>query len=353
MLPDWNHRVFKDDSKYRLVGKIAAAVAIYLRYAMGEENKDMKLTTVGELYPIGERQVRKVMMGKLYDTEGKRVEQIFTYEGDLIDWNKEVKEAGEIVPENIVYEVTNKEGPDADLPLPGVQVKVKDIQPVEATVPKMKYFLRLPGQSPQLIVCVTISKDDSFLKQLVQQVATSKARAEIYKQLGVELTITEGTEGEMSPEVIDETISEELGLLATRLLGVAIKEEVVDEEYIPYKTQKMTKGLTVKPIQTKKTIHEKAEIEAEIVDLCSSDEEMEDVSGVSTIAVKQEEEEGNDDDENDSDDDAESTGESSEDSSDDKFGVAGLKQIYEEHFGGDEEQQMDTTEETEGAEGLK
>ena len=99
MLPDWNHRVFKDDSKYRSVGKIAAAVAVYLRYAMGEENKDVKLTTVGELYPIGERQVRKVITGKLYDTEGKRVEQIFTktrrgYEGDPTDWNKEAKEAG-------------------------------------------------------------------------------------------------------------------------------------------------------------------------------------------------------------------------------------------------------------------
>ena len=118
-------------------------------------------------------------------------------------------------------------------------------------------------------------------------------------------------------------------------------------------TQKMTKALTGKPIQAKKTIHERAEIEAEVVDLCSSDEEMEDVSGVSTTAVKQEEEEGDDDNEDDSDDDAELTGESSEDSSDDKFGVAGLKQIYEEHFGGDEEQQMDTTKEIEGAEGLK
>ena len=263
------------------------------------------------------------------------------------------KRSWEIVPENIVYEVTNKEGPDADLSLPGVQVKVKDIQPVEATVPKMKYFPRLPGQSPQPIVRATISKDDSFLKQLVQQVATSEARAKIYKQLHEELTITEGTKGETSSEVIDETISEESGPLATRLLGVAIKEEVVDQEYIPYKTQKMTKALTGKQIQRKKTIHKKAEIEAEVVDLCSSDEEMEDVNGVTTIAVKQEEEEGNDDDKDDSDDDAEYTGKSSGDSSDDEFGVAGLKQIYEEHFGGDEEQQMDTTEETEGTEGLK
>ena len=237
MLPHWNHRLFKDDSKYRSVGKIAAAVAVYLRYAMGEESKDVRLTTVGELYLIGERQVRKVITWKLYDTEGKKVEQIFTktgraHEGDPIDWNKEVKEAGEIEPENIVYEVTNKEGPDADLPLPGGQVKVKDIQPVEATVPKMKYFLRLPGQSPKLIVCININRDESFSKQLVQQVATSEARA----KMGMEPTITKGTKGETSLEVIDEMISEEPGPLATRLLGVAIKEEVVDKEYIPYKT---------------------------------------------------------------------------------------------------------------------
>ena len=230
------------------MGKIAAAVAIYLRYAMGEETKDVKLTTVGELYPIRERQVRKVVTGKLYDTEGKRVEQIFTntgraYEGDLIDWNKEAKEAGKIG------------GPDADLPIPGVQVKVKDIQPVEATVPKMKYFLRLPGQSPQPIVHVNINRDDSFLKQLVQQVATSKARAKIYKQLDMESTTTEGAKGEMSSEVMDETISEGSEPLATRILGVAIKEEMADVEYVPYKTWKVMKALTGKLMQMRKTIH--------------------------------------------------------------------------------------------------
>ena len=217
MLPDWNHHIFKDDSKYRPVGKIAAAVAIYLRYAMGEESKDIRLTTVGELCPIGKRQVRKVIMGKLCYTEGRRVEQIFTktgraYEGDLVDWSKEAKEAGEIVPENIMYEVTNKEGPDADLPLVGVWVKVKDIQPIEATVLKTKFFPRLAGQSPQPIVHVTINKDDSFSKQIVQQVATSEARAETYKQLGVEPTTTEGTEGETSSDMMDEMSRDHLQL---------------------------------------------------------------------------------------------------------------------------------------------
>ena len=274
-------------------------------------------------------------------------------EGDPIDWNKEAKEAGEIEPENIMYEVTNKEGSDADLLLLGVQVRVKDIQPVEATVPKMKYFLRLPGQSPQLIVHVNINRDDSFLKQLVQQVATSKARTKIYKQLGMELTTTKGAEGEMCLEVMDEMISEGSESLATRILGVAIKEEVVDETYVPYKTWKVMKALTGKPVQTRKTIHEKAETEAEVVDLISSDKEMEDVSRISTTAMKQEEAEGNDSDEDDSDDDAVCTGESSEESSDDEFGIKGPKEIYEEHSVGEAEQQMDTTEESKGAEGME
>ena len=249
-----------------------------------------------------------------------------------------------------MYEVTNKEGPDADLLLPGV--KVKDIQPVEAMVPKTKYFPRLPGQSPQLIICVNINRDDSFLKQLVQQVATSEARAEIYKQLGVEPTTTEGAEGEMSLEVMDEMISEGSEPLATRILGVAIKEEMADVEYVPYKTQKVMKALTGKPMQMRKTIHEKAETEAEVVDLISSDEEMEDVSRISTTAVKQEAG-GDDSDEDDSNDDAECTCESSKESSDDEFGIKGLKEIYEEHSVGEAEQQMDITEETKGAEGME
>ena len=95
----------------------------------------------------------------------------------------------------------------------------------------------------------------------------------------------------------------------------------------------MTKALTGKLIQMKKAIHQKSELEsAEVIDLCSSDEEMGDVSEISTTAVKQEEEEkedDEDDDDDDSDDDAKCTDESSKDGSDDEFGIAGLKQIYE------------------------
>ena len=61
---------------------------------MGEKMKDVTLTTIGELFPIGERQARKVALGKLYDTKGKCIEDLFlktgrVYEGDPIDWKQE------------------------------------------------------------------------------------------------------------------------------------------------------------------------------------------------------------------------------------------------------------------------
>ena len=88
MLPDWMHPIFKQKAKYRPVGKIDAAVMIFLRYTMGEKAKDVTLTTIGELFPIGEWQVRKVATGKLYDTKGKCIEALFlktggAYEGDF------------------------------------------------------------------------------------------------------------------------------------------------------------------------------------------------------------------------------------------------------------------------------
>ena len=94
MLPDWTHPIFKQKAKYWPVGKIAVAVMVFLQYAMGEKAKDVTLTTIGELFPIGEQQVRKVAMGKLYDTKGKCVEDLFlkmgrTYEGDPISWKQE------------------------------------------------------------------------------------------------------------------------------------------------------------------------------------------------------------------------------------------------------------------------
>ena len=39
MLPNWTHPIFKQKAKYLPVGKIAAAVTVFLQYAMGEKQK--------------------------------------------------------------------------------------------------------------------------------------------------------------------------------------------------------------------------------------------------------------------------------------------------------------------------
>ena len=221
MLPDWMHPIFKQKAKYQPVGKITAAVMVFLRYAMGEKAKDVTLTTIGELFPIGEQQVRKVATGKLYDTEGKCIEALFlkmerAYEGDPINWKWEAKEVLEVDEENIIYEFMNKAGPDVPLPLVGTQIKASELGPVKAVVPKTRYFPCTASESPQPVVWVMISQDEGFANQLVQQVPLPQAHSEIYRQIGINLFTSKGSEEHDMSEVLD--MSEEK--VITRVIGI-------------------------------------------------------------------------------------------------------------------------------------
>ena len=111
------HPIFKQKAKYQPVGKIAVAVTVFLQYAMGEKAKDVTLTTIGELFPIGEQQVRKVTMGKLYDTKVKRIEDLIlkmgrTYEGDPINWKQEAAVSKTRYFPQTVGEPKGREEPD-------------------------------------------------------------------------------------------------------------------------------------------------------------------------------------------------------------------------------------------------
>ena len=77
MLLNWKYSVFYDHEHGSKIGKVAAAVAVYVRFALGERHQDFPLKTVGEMFAIGQRSVQKVITGKLYDNEGRRVESIF------------------------------------------------------------------------------------------------------------------------------------------------------------------------------------------------------------------------------------------------------------------------------------
>ena len=63
MLPSWRLSVFYHSSKHVKIGKVAAAITVYLRFALGEKPREVPLVTVGKQFPIGQWNARKV--GKL------------------------------------------------------------------------------------------------------------------------------------------------------------------------------------------------------------------------------------------------------------------------------------------------
>ena len=101
MLPSLRHSV-NHSSKCIKIGKVVAAITVYLRFALGEKPREVPLVTVGKQFPIGQRNARKVVTGKLYDTEGIWVKNIFkkirrAYPNDPIDWDAELANASNIL----------------------------------------------------------------------------------------------------------------------------------------------------------------------------------------------------------------------------------------------------------------
>ena len=54
MLPSWRHNVFYHSSKHVKIGKVAAAITVYLMFALGEKPREVTLVTVGKQFPIGQ-----------------------------------------------------------------------------------------------------------------------------------------------------------------------------------------------------------------------------------------------------------------------------------------------------------
>ena len=72
MLPNWRHQIFYNSTKHVKIGKVAAAITVYLRFALGERPRDVPLTTIRQQFAIGQRNARKVITGKLYDSKRKK-----------------------------------------------------------------------------------------------------------------------------------------------------------------------------------------------------------------------------------------------------------------------------------------
>ena len=54
MLLSWRHKVFYHSSKCVKISKVAAAITVYLRFALGEKPREVLSVTVGKQFPIGQ-----------------------------------------------------------------------------------------------------------------------------------------------------------------------------------------------------------------------------------------------------------------------------------------------------------
>ena len=166
MLPNWKHPVFYQERGSK-VGKVAAAVAVYIRYALGEGRREVLLMTVGMMFTIGQRADRKVVTGKLYDAEGQMVENIFrktckAYLNDPINWDEEVQNASNISHEEVVYEFDHQDGENADLLMLGAPNKVSVLKPVKAILARTPNFSRLSDGLQPLKLRVVFKRNQPF-----------------------------------------------------------------------------------------------------------------------------------------------------------------------------------------------
>ena len=158
MLLSWRHSIFYHSSKRVKIGKVAAAITVYLRFALGERPREVPLVTVGKQFPIGQRNARKVVTGKLYDTKGIQVENISQesrrpYPSDPIDWDAELVNASNITEEEVIYEFYHKKGENTNLPMVVKPIKIRDLKAVSGLLEWTPNFPRLSNDTkPKLRV---------------------------------------------------------------------------------------------------------------------------------------------------------------------------------------------------------
>ena len=187
MLPSWRHSIFYHSSKCVKIGKVAAAITVYLRFTLGEKPREVPLVTVGKKFPIGQRNARKVVTGKLHDTEGIQVKNIFkktrrAYPNGPIDWDAELANASNITEEEVIYEFYHKEGENTGLPMVGKPIKTRDLNAVSGLLEQTSNFPRSSDDTtPKLRVM--FNQSGPFENQVWSKVSSKEAREAIYKQL--------------------------------------------------------------------------------------------------------------------------------------------------------------------------
>ena len=94
MLPNPKNKLLRDHPEKDVLAKIAATAYMLIRYGMKEDKLEVKVKKIGKEFRITERQIRKVVTGRLYDSAGTWCEKYFqehkrVHVADQIDWEYE------------------------------------------------------------------------------------------------------------------------------------------------------------------------------------------------------------------------------------------------------------------------
>ena len=91
MLLNPKHKLLRDHLEKDALMKIAATAYVLIRYGMEEDKLEVKIKKISEEFRMTERQIRKVITGRLYDSAGTRSEKDFqehtrAHAANQIDW---------------------------------------------------------------------------------------------------------------------------------------------------------------------------------------------------------------------------------------------------------------------------
>ena len=99
-----------------------------------------------------------------------------------------MENASNISDEEVIYKFDHQDGENADLPMLGAQTKVKDLKPVKVILERTPNFPRSSKGSEPSRLRVVFKRNQPFENQVITQVATTEAREEVYRQVGIEMS---------------------------------------------------------------------------------------------------------------------------------------------------------------------
>ena len=158
MLLNPKHKLLRDHPEKDALVKVAATTYVLIRYGMKEDKLEIKIKKIGKEFGMTERQIREVIMSRLYGSAGTRCDKYFqkhkrAQAADQIDWEHEQRFLRD--DEEVLYMVESEDQPEGE----GMQSEdIAELKPVKTTVQATPYFPRKTTGTALSIVHLAFGK---------------------------------------------------------------------------------------------------------------------------------------------------------------------------------------------------